>query len=221
MVLWTMPISESDDGQDVPIAILMIGHDVPPDGPVRLDDLAGGTGRLDVLIRGLQTGILTSHGLREDVVFDWLLCGGEEDRWRWIRWVGRDLRSVAADERSIGGHVRSVLDEKVAINRWTRHAPGIFSRRAVLHKVLSLWNRAGRTAVVLGRDAPALEGPLSAGVKVGVVVSDHQSLTMKESELLEEHGAHGASIGSRWLQGHSAIAITLAVLDGDVVINVG
>ncbi len=215
-----MQISESDLGYDIPITILMIGHDVPPDGPVRLEDLAGGTGRLDVLIRGLQTGLLTSHGLRKDVVFDWLLCGGGEDRWRWVRWIGRDLRGVSADERSIGGHVRSVLSEKVARNRWTRHAPGLFSRRATLSKVLSSWKEVNRSAVVLSKDAPALEGPLVTGAKIGVVVSDHLPLSPDESNHLSEFGATEASIGSRWLQGHSAITLALAVFDGDVAILV-
>ncbi len=213
-----MQISESDLGHDLPITILMIGHDVPPDGPVRLDDLAGGTGRLDVLIRGLQTGLLTSHGLRRDVVFDWLLCNGSEERWRWVRWVGRDLRGVSADERSIGGHVRSVLREKVARNRWTRHAPGLFSRRATLNKVLSSWKEFDRAVVVLSKDAPSLQGPLVADTKIGLVVSDHLPLTPTEGEEMLGHEAIEASVGPRWLQGHSAIVLALAVLDGDITI---
>ena len=219
-MLWTMQILESEQGQDVSLAILMIGHNVPPDGPVQLDDLAGGTGRLDVLIRGLQTGLLTSHGLREDVILDWLLCGGEVDRWRWMRWVGRDLRRVSADERSIGGHVRGVLNEKVPRNRWTKHAPGLFSRRGVLGDVLASWKGAGRSTVILDRDGPPLEGPLLLGTRIGLVVSDHQPLTVEEEGLFGEHGAQRANIGSNWLQGHSSIALALAVLDGDVMINV-
>ena len=38
-------------------------------GKLPLNDLAGGAGRMDVLIRALMSSILTSHGIRKDVEF--------------------------------------------------------------------------------------------------------------------------------------------------------
>ena len=46
---------------------LLIGSRTQKQGKLNLNDLAGATGRLDVLIRGLMAGLLTSHGIRENV----------------------------------------------------------------------------------------------------------------------------------------------------------
>ena len=38
--------------------------------------MAGGAGRMDVLVRALMASILTSHGIRKDVEFTMILLGG-------------------------------------------------------------------------------------------------------------------------------------------------
>ena len=136
-----------------------------------------------------------------------------------MKWVGRNLRRLSADERSIAGHVRGVLSEKVARNRWTEHTSGIFSRRGVLTDVLESWKSIGRCLMFLERDGPALQGPTSELGQIGLILSDHRPFTTDEIRLLSQCGATPASVSSRWLQGNSAIAIALSVLDGDTVIS--
>ena len=55
----------------------IIGHRVPASGEVFLNDLAGGSGRLDVLCRAINTALFVSHGIRQDTHMTLHLLGGE------------------------------------------------------------------------------------------------------------------------------------------------
>ena len=44
----------------------IIGQRALAKGKLPLNDLAGGAGRMDVLVRGLMASLLTSHGIREN-----------------------------------------------------------------------------------------------------------------------------------------------------------
>ena len=44
----------------------IVGHRAMSKGKLPLNDLAGGAGRMDVLIRAVMSSLLTSHGLREN-----------------------------------------------------------------------------------------------------------------------------------------------------------
>ena len=46
----------------------VVGHRAMSKGKLPLNDLASGAGRMDVLIRALMAGLMTSHGLRKDSV---------------------------------------------------------------------------------------------------------------------------------------------------------
>ena len=49
-------------------------------GKLPLNDMAGGAGRMDVLVRALMASILTSHGIRKDVEFTMILLGGPDQQ---------------------------------------------------------------------------------------------------------------------------------------------
>ena len=52
---------------------VIVGTRAMAKGKLPLNDLAGGAGRMDVLIRALMSSILTSHGIRKDVEFTMVL----------------------------------------------------------------------------------------------------------------------------------------------------
>ena len=54
----------------------IVGTRAMSKGKLPLNDLAGGAGRMDVLIRALMSATLTSHGMRKDVEFIMILKGG-------------------------------------------------------------------------------------------------------------------------------------------------
>ena len=54
----------------------IVGHRAMSKGKLPLNDLAGGAGRMDVLIRAVMSSLLTSHGLRDNVEVVLHLQGG-------------------------------------------------------------------------------------------------------------------------------------------------
>ena len=88
----------------------LIGHRVPSHGKLNLNDLAGSCGRLDVLLRSVNTSLFLSHGIREDVEVILHLQGGEKPPRRiWID--GSKAKGVHSDERSIAGHLSKILQK--------------------------------------------------------------------------------------------------------------
>ena len=62
-------------------------------GKLPLNDLAGSAGRMDVLVRGLMSALLTSHGLRENVEVILHLGGGPGPSRR-IKFVGHEIKRL-------------------------------------------------------------------------------------------------------------------------------
>jgi tRNA (pseudouridine54-N1)-methyltransferase len=73
-----------------------------------LDDLAGTSGRLDVLLRSLRAGLLVSHGLREDTIVYLVLLGGPRAP-RTLRFEGASAKFLRPEERSLATLVKKVL----------------------------------------------------------------------------------------------------------------
>ena len=89
----------------------IIGHDASGTGELRLNDLAGGSGRMDVLARAVNTTLFISHGIRTDSTITIHLMGGEIPRR--VKFDGKILRGVHPDERSRSGHIRSIMKHPV------------------------------------------------------------------------------------------------------------
>ena len=90
----------------------VIGHRAMAKGKLPLNDLAGGAGRMDVLIRATMAALLTSHGLRTDTVVGLHLLGGPGPPRR-IKFDGENLKGLHADERSIAGTIAKVIAERI------------------------------------------------------------------------------------------------------------
>ena len=74
----------------------IIGHRAMSKGKLPLNDMAGAAGRMDVLVRALMAGLLTSHGLRHDTEVTLHLMGGPGPSRR-IKFVGSELKGLHAD----------------------------------------------------------------------------------------------------------------------------
>jgi len=87
---------------------IVIGHraSTSPDFP--LDDLAGGAGRMDLLLTAANAALLVSHDLRRDSEATLILLG-PPDPPRAIRLDGTRLRSLSPDLRTNAGLVRQAL----------------------------------------------------------------------------------------------------------------
>ena len=189
-------------------------------GKLPLNDLAGGAGRVDVLIRALMAGLLTSHGIRTDTVVVLHLMGGPGPPRR-IKFDGAELRGLHAEERSIAGTLAKVLATPLPpIGRWQPITAGIEHSGGGLIHTLREWK--GTPVIALDADAPRLwqsgavlpDSSQTKEVDVGFVLSDDQPLTDEETYDLIQR-----SLGETWLQGHMAVGAVHFLLDEGVALN--
>ena len=198
----------------------VVGHRAMSKGKLPLNDLTGAGGRMDVLVRALMAGLLTSHGLRRNAVVVLHLMGGPGPPRR-IKFDGSELKGLHADERSIAGTIGKVIATPLPpIGHWQPITAGITHSGGDLRLTLREWNDA--PTVVLDADAPRLWSesavlPSSSApneAPMNFILSDDQPLGDFEGvDVLQR------SLGTQWLQGHMAVAIVHFLLDEGVTIN--
>ena len=198
----------------------VVGHRAMSKGKLPLNDLASGAGRMDVLVRALMAGLMTSHGLRKDTVVVLHLLGGPGPARR-IKFDGSTLKGLHAEERSIAGTIGKVIATPLPpIGHWQPITAGISHSGGHLDSTLREWAEA--PTVILDADAPRLwqsDATLTAdgtpnNTTLNFVLSDDQPLGDIEAD-----NTRARSIGSQWLQGHMAIGVVHFLLDEGVNLN--
>ncbi len=188
----------------------IVGHMAPSSGKLSLNDLAGNSGRMDVLIRAVNAALFVSHGIRKDTDIVLHLCGGPGPDRR-ILFNGETLSGVRPDERSIGGQIKAILKRPVPpLGVLDEVTQGIFDTRGNLKNTLKEWENEGFVIYVL--DAEGHKFNIDhMDLKIGFILSDHLPYSLDESILLESYNK--ISLGKKWLQGHSCITIVHHVMD--------
>tara|TARA_B100001564_G_scaffold235464_1_gene199002 strand:- start:1511 stop:2131 length:621 start_codon:yes stop_codon:yes gene_type:complete len=202
-------------------------------GKLPLNDMAGGAGRMDVLVRALMASLMTSHGFRKDTEVVLHLQGGPGPNRR-IRIDGAAVKGIHAEERSVAGQIAKILKEiSPPKGRWIERSKGIWDSRGDLQDTLQDWSDS--TIIALDANGerlwsndsliPLESKPLSKieqngeemivdGIDIGFILSDDKPL---ESQLPDDVKLR--SLGDVWLQGHMAIAICHFLLDEGVSLN--
>jgi len=184
----------------------IVGTRAMAKGKLPLSDLAGGAGRMDVLIRALMSSILTSHGIRADVEFTMILLGGPGSARR-IRFVSNELKGLNAEERAVAGKIAAVLREPLPPRgHWVERSPGIYDGGGDLEMTLKDWDC---TIIRLDADSPSL----FLGEASGEAYTDEIGFILGDDRPLECEEGIPRSIGSQWLQGHTCIGIAHFILD--------
>lgn len=202
-------------------------------GKLPLNDMAGAAGRMDVLVRALMAGLLTSHGLRHDTEVTLHLMGGPGPSRR-IKFVGSELKGLHAEERAVAGQIAKVIKLPLpARGQWIERSSGIYDSGGDISHTLGEWGEA--TPIALEADAPRLwatnavlpsvsvphskaTGDRDAleieGIDVGFVLSDDRPLNdeLKAKMVMR-------SLGDAWLQGHMAVAVCHFLMDEGVELN--
>ena len=188
----------------------IIGHLAPSSGKLNLNDLAGDSGRMDVLIRAINSVLFVSHGIRRDSDIILHLCGGPgPDRRIWFN--GETLAGVRPDERSIGGQIKAILKRPIPpIGVFDEVTQGIFDTGGNLANTLTEWEREGVSTYVLDARGSGFES-VEDEQKVGFILSDHLAYNTNEKEILESYPK--INLGGNWLQGHACITIVHHLLD--------
>ncbi len=193
---------------------VIVGTRAMSKGKLPLNDLGGGAGRMDVLIRALMAALLTSHGIRKNVEVILILGGGPGPSRR-IKFVGSQLIGLHAEERSIAGQIAAVIRQPMPPRgHWVSRNPGIFDGGGDLEMTLKEWNHP---IIRLDAEAPSLfAGEIpnqeqSHSDEIGFIIGDDKALDT----------ARGIprSLGKEWLQGNACITIVHYLLDQGIPIQ--
>ena len=114
---------------------MIIGHRAHTVADWKLDDLCGGAGRLDVLVRCVTTALWKSHGIRRDTNI-WLILNGPQNPPVTVHFNGEKIRYLNPDERSTAALVRNGLIKFKNETEPMETSPGITMERIGLDKVL-------------------------------------------------------------------------------------
>lgn len=160
---------------------LVVGHEVRTDGRFSLNDLSGSTGRLDILLRAINSAFLLSNGIRKNVEL-FLVLQGEPVPPVTIRLEGRSLKYLNPDERSTGALIRQALLTERKEGKEVKATPGIYVSdkgykdvlRELMRERMPVYLHEGGTAI-RETDIPK---------KSFFVLGDKYDLTPKEIGLL-------------------------------------
>lgn len=192
---------------------VMVGTRAMAKGKLPLSDLAGGAGRMDVLVRALMSAILTSHGIRQDVEFTMILLGGPGPARR-IKFVSNELKGIHAEERAVAGKIASVISKPTPPRgQWIERSPGIYDGGGGLEMTIQEWNCP---TIRLDANSELLyngELPNNYSIdEIGFILGDDKPL---DSEL-----GVPRSLGDIWLQGNACITIIHFLLDEGVNLQI-
>ena len=189
-------------------AFVVIGRTARADEHVRLDDLAGTSGRLDVVVRCLRSAFCVSHGIRRNVVAYLVLLGG--DRPVTVRVDGSKAQFIRPDERALATSVIKTLA------RHPSDGEGFVEQR---HGFAVAWGGLdaaiadvdGRAAFVLEEGAPDVR---KATPREGVFfVGDHLGFDEDARAKLAAIGALPISVGPVSLHSDDVITLVSNELD--------
>ena len=191
----------------------IVGHRAQSSGKINLNDIAGSAGRLDVLVRAVNTGLFLSHGIRSDTDVTLHLLGGPGPHRR-IWFEGPKLRGVHPDERAIAGQVGKALREPVpAIGQFVELHSGLWHSGGGLAQTISEWKREGVRVFVLDATGVPFDPEIHGDDSIGFILSDDQPFA--ENDLISMEGIERISLGETWLQGHACISILHHQLDSN------
>jgi tRNA (pseudouridine54-N1)-methyltransferase len=187
---------------------IIIGHKAATAADFKLDDLAGGAGRLDILLRCINSSFFLSHDLRKDVEV-LLILQGPPGPARTVRLVGSELRYLNPDERSTGALIRNALMRETESEE--RSTPGIYISKRTFQDVFALLGPDTELIYLKedGEDIRSTEIPAD----VTFVLSDHMDLTVDEEALVLQYKPKVLKLGPISYHADHCISIVNNELD--------
>lgn len=181
---------------------VVLGHRAITSADFKLDDLCGATGRLDILLRCVNSAFFLSHGVRKDVEIVLLLLG-EPSPPKTVRINGAEVKYLNPDERSTAALIRNALLQKGEGER--KCSPGIYVSERSYQEVLSNLSKESKI-FYLREDGEDIRGAKLGGDNT-FVLGDDQDLTRAEEEILMAYEPRKLSLGP--ISYHADHCITL------------
>jgi tRNA (pseudouridine54-N1)-methyltransferase len=178
-----------------------------------LDDLAGTSGRLDILLRCLRAALMVSHGVRTDTIVYLVLLGGPRAP-RTLRFEGAHARFLRPDERSLAVLARKLLAADRDPARGLAFVPlkiGIWLAEEGLGAVIA--DLDGATPYVLEEGAADVRGAAIDLHDAAFFLGDHLGIDAPSRAQLSHLGAIPLGLGPVSLHAEDAVAIVANELD--------
>lgn len=197
-------------------SFVVVGTKATASASFSLVDLAGTSGRLDVLLRCARSALLVSHGLRPDVAVYLVLLGGEEAP-RVVRIDSAHVRFLRPDERAL-----ATLAQKVLAEAPEHSTPGTFvevrpgvavARGGVEAAIADLAVRGPFTALLLDEAGGDLRTATIDGSHVAIFVGDHFGFDEVSRARIDALAPIRASLGPVSVHADDAVAIVSNELD--------
>jgi len=189
---------------------VITGHKAVTTGDFKLDDIAGGAGRLDILVRCVNSAFFLSHDLRKDVEIYLVLEGGD-DAPKTVIFKGAELRYLNPDERSTASLIRNALLKKVQSGEEIRSSPGVYNTRMSFTDVLERLSKVGSFVYLKedGVDCREYEFPENPIFVLG----DNQDPTEEEEATLQSYSPDKICIGPHSLHADHCMIIVQNEVD--------
>ncbi|MBN1678461.1 MAG: tRNA (pseudouridine(54)-N(1))-methyltransferase TrmY [Candidatus Thermoplasmatota archaeon] len=181
---------------------VIMGHRAITSADFKLDDLCGSTGRLDILLRCVNSAFFLSHDIRKDVEIVLMLLG-EPNPPKTIRINGREVKYLNPDERSTAALIRNALLQKGEGER--RCSPGIYVSERSYEEVLSNLSKESKMYYLHEQGEDVRSAQLAGDPTF--VLGDDQDLTEVEEEILMRYDPKRLSLGP--ISYHADHCITL------------
>ena len=187
---------------------IVLGHRAITSADFKLDDLSGSTGRLDILLRCVNSAFFISHDIRRDVEITLMLLGKPNPP-KTIRIVGSEVKYLNPDERSTAALIRNALLQKPGGEK--RTSPGIYVSERNYSEVLSNISKESQM-YYLKEDGEDIRGS-EFGNDVTFVLGDDQDLTEEEEEILMSYEPRKLSLGPQSYHADHCVTIVNNELD--------
>jgi len=188
---------------------VIVGHKAVTTGDFRLDDISGGAGRLDILIRCVNSAFFLSHEIRKDTELYLILQGGYDPP-KTIRFTGSELRYLNPDERSTSSLIRNALLKELKDGE-TRSSPGIYVSRRSFSDIIEMLSKKSKLIYLKEDGSDLREHEMHEDLTF--VISDNTDLTDEEEDVLSRHAPEKISIGPHSLHGDHCMIIVHNEID--------
>jgi len=186
---------------------IIIGHRIKTSGDFALNDLCGSTGRLDVLLRCINTAFFVSNNIRRDVEV-YLVLLGEPEPPKTIHLIGSELKYLNPDERSTGALIRNALMKEIN-HEEIKSTPGIYVSRKTFEELLKGLNQQ---IIYLREDGEDIR-QTDLSDDATFVLGDEKDLTEDEEKILEKYNAKTVSLGPRKMHASHCITVVNNEMD--------
>lgn len=183
--------------------------------PFSLNDLAGSAGRMDILCRFIAQALFISHGIRKNVEV-YLLLLGEPKPPKAIKIVGKEVKTMAPDERNIAGLIRKAL--KIECNKnWKRSTSGIYISKKNLKELLD--ELTNRYKIVYlketGKDIRNFVKQIDKDCLF--ILGDHLGLSEEQERIVKDYASEVISVSPISLQADQCVVIVHYELDRSTI----